>query len=58
MKQTNGMPEDSFEKARSAFFGTVTSTSNPNVPASGAITPRNEPPRETAAQFTQAMAAS
>jgi hypothetical protein len=52
------MPQDSFEKARSAFFGTVTASSNPNAPASGAITPRNEPPRETAVPLTQAMSAS
>jgi hypothetical protein len=58
MKQTNGMPEDSFEKARSAFFGTVTATPNQNAPASGATTPRNEPPRETSGQLTQAMAGS
>jgi hypothetical protein len=58
MKQTNAMTEDSFEKARSAFFGTVAATSNQNAPASGAMTPHNEPPRETAGQLTQAMSAS
>jgi hypothetical protein len=58
MKQTNAKSEDSFEKARSAFFGTVAATSDQSAPASGAMTPRSEPPRETAGQLTQAMVAS
>jgi hypothetical protein len=58
MKKTSAKTEDSFEKARSAFFGTAAATSNQNAPASGAMTPRNEPPRENAAQMTQAIAAS
>jgi hypothetical protein len=57
MNQTTAMPQDSFEKARAAFFGKSNATSNQNAPAADAMTPRNEPVRETAAQLPVASAA-
>jgi hypothetical protein len=58
MSQTNAITEDSFEKARSAFFGKVPATPNQTAPAAGAMVPRNEPVRESAGPMTQTMAAS
>jgi len=58
MNQPNAMPQDSFEKARSAFFGKANVTSNQNAPAASAMTPRNEAAQEPAAQLTGALASS
>jgi len=58
MKQTKAMPEDSFEKARAAFFGNVKATSSQTAPVVGAQTPRNEPIRESAGQLVSAVASS
>jgi hypothetical protein len=58
MSQTQPMQEDSFEKARAAFFGKVRVESKPSAPQAGAMTPSNETVRETAAQTTTAMATS
>jgi len=52
------MPEDSFEKARAAFFGNVKATSSQTAPVVGAQTPRNEPIRESAGQLVSAVASS
>jgi hypothetical protein len=51
MSQNTAMPEDSFEKARSAFFGKSNAKSNQNAPAADAMTPRNEAAQATAAQL-------
>lgn len=51
------MPEDSFEKARSAFFGKANAKSNQNAPEADAMTPRNEASKETAAQLPDASVA-
>jgi len=56
MKQTKVMPEDSFEKARAAFFGNVKATSSQTAPAAGVTTPRIEPIRESAGQLVSAVA--
>jgi|HubBroStandDraft_2_1064218.scaffolds.fasta_scaffold624113_1 hypothetical protein len=58
MSQTTVVTQDSFEKARMAFFGNVIATSSQNAMEAGAMVPRNEPARETAAQMTQTKAAS
>ena len=58
MKQTKVMPEDSFEKARAAFFGNAKATSSQTAPAAGAQTPRNEPIRENVGQLVSAVASS
>jgi hypothetical protein len=58
MNQPNAMPQDSFEKARSAFFGKANATSNQNAPAAGAMTLRNEGAQEPAAQLPGASASS
>jgi hypothetical protein len=58
MKQTNAMQQDSFEKARSAFFGKASVTSDQNSPAAGAMTPRNEAAQAPAAQLPGASASS
>jgi hypothetical protein len=57
MSQTIAMPQDSFEKARAAFFGKSNAKSNQNAPAAEAMAPRNEPACETAAQLPVASAA-
>jgi hypothetical protein len=57
MNQTTAMPEDSFEKARSAFFGKSNAKSNQNAPEAGTMTPRNEAAQDTAAQLPGAAAA-
>jgi hypothetical protein len=54
MNQNTAMPEDSFEKARSAFFGKSNAKSNQNAPEADAMTPRNEASKETAAQLPDA----
>jgi len=56
MSETQPMQQDSFEKARAAFFAKVSVASKPSAPQAGAMTPRNEPARETAAQPTAATA--
>ena len=56
MKPTTARTEDSFEKARRTFFGNANAKSSQSAPATGAITPRNEPPREVAGQMTAAEA--
>jgi hypothetical protein len=58
MKQTTAMTQDSFEKARSAFFGNVKKTSSPSAPATGEMTPQSEPARETAGPLTGTTASS
>jgi len=58
MKQTSVMQQDSFEKARSAFFGKANAASSQNAPAASAMTPRNEAVQEPAAQLTGALASS
>jgi hypothetical protein len=58
MKQSKIMPEDSFEKARAAFFGNTKPISTQTAPATGAQTPRNEPIRESAGQLVSAVASS
>jgi len=52
------MTEDSFEKARMAFFGKVAPSSNQNAQAAGAMAAHSEPAREPDAQMTQAVASS
>jgi hypothetical protein len=44
MKQANPMPEDMFEKAREAFFGTVRTSPKPSASSAEFLKPRNEPP--------------
>lgn len=39
------MAEDSFEKAREAFFGTVTTLPNPSVSPAEVLKPRNQAPQ-------------
>lgn len=58
MKQTTAMTQDSFEKARSAFFGKAIPTSNQNAPAAAAMTPRNEAAQVPAAKLLGASASS
>jgi hypothetical protein len=42
MKLANSTGEDSFEKARKAFFGTATTTFKPGAPPTEFLKPRNE----------------
>jgi hypothetical protein len=56
MTQPTAMKQDSFEKARMAFFGKVTATSSQKAPEAAAMAPPNEPAREAAAQMTEAVA--
>jgi hypothetical protein len=57
MKQTKTVTEDSFEKARAAFFGKVKATPSQNLPNAVAMAPSNDSARESAGQLTTAMAA-
>jgi hypothetical protein len=58
MNQPTARKEDSFERARAAFFGKVTVKSSPSAPATGTMAPQNEPPRETSSQLTAVAASS
>jgi hypothetical protein len=44
MELVNRVPEDMFEKARAAFFGTARSSSRSNASSSDFFKPRSEPP--------------
>jgi len=53
------MTEDSFERARKAFFGTGATTPGPNVSATDPLKSRIESPtEESSTQLTGAMASS
>jgi hypothetical protein len=56
MNQTTAIPEDSFEKARSAFFGKSNAQSNQSSPEAGAMTARNEAAQDNATQLPGAAA--
>ncbi len=56
MSENTAMPEDSFEKARSAFFGKSNAQSDQNASEAAAMTPRNEAAQDTAAQLPVASA--
>ena len=58
MSQTNPVQQDSFEKARAAFFGKTIVTSSPSAPAGGTMVPQTEPARESSGQLAAAAAAS
>ncbi len=47
MTQQNQTPEDLFEKAREAFFGTVKTSPKPSASPAGLLEPQDEPePKE------------
>jgi len=58
MSQTRPVQEDSFEKARAAFFGKVGVTSKPSAPQASSMVPPTEPVRETSGQLAAAAVAS
>ncbi len=59
MKPTNSMTEDSFERARKAFFGIGATTPGPKASATDPLKSRIESPsEESSTQLTVAMASS
>jgi hypothetical protein len=58
MSQTSQVQQDSFEKARAAFFGKTIVTSSPSAPGSSTMAPQTEPVRESSAQLAAAAVAS
>jgi hypothetical protein len=58
MSQIRPVQEDSFEKARAAFFGKVSVTSKPSAPQASPMVPQPESVRETSGQLAAAAVAS
>ena len=58
MSQTRPVQQDSFEKARAAFFGKAIVTSTPSAPQVATMAPQTEPVRETSGQLAATAVAS
>jgi hypothetical protein len=58
MSDTTLIRQDSFEKARAAFFGKSSVTSSKSDPATSTVAQQTEPVRESSGQLTATAAAS